>query len=133
MHFSFIPRLACAESDYNTLNLQEHKALQSALRGLRTCVLRLFPATITPAPESAPACRSHSDSPSLLSPCCKMKSGWSSPPLLRAAARAGEAACSARMSCPTFPGLVCFCTTGLLQQIGEVGVVAFQPAFWDAS
>lgn len=61
LHFSFIPRLACAESDYNTLNLQKHKALQSALWGLHTCVLLLFPAIITAIPGSAPACRSHSD------------------------------------------------------------------------
>lgn len=116
LHFSFIPRLACAESNYNTLNLQETQSSpKCSLGSPYMCSLAL-------------SCNNYCH-PRVSS--CVQVPLWhtASPPVtakwiqdgvcLHVASafvpRSKGNALSARMPCPTFPSSVPFCRKGFLQ------------------
>lgn len=116
LHFSFIPRLACAESDYNTLNLQETQSSpKCSLGSPYMCSLAL-------------SCNNYCHP--RVSSCMQVPlQHTASPPIAAKGIQDGLClhvasafvhrskgnALSARMPCPTFPGSVPFCRKAFLQ------------------
>jgi len=116
LHFSFIPRLACAESDYNTLNLQETQSSpKCSLRSPYMWSLALSRNKLLPSqgqlPRAGPTQTCSSSTPIAAKRiqdgvCMRVASAF--------ACRTKGIALLARMACPSFPDSVPFRRKGPL-------------------
>lgn len=135
LHFSFIPRLACAESDYNTLNLQETQSSpKCSLGSAYMCTLSLSCNNYChPRVSSFVQVPLRHAQPLLPSPQNEFRVGSACASPLLLCARARELPCL--QGCPAllFPAQSPFVERGFCSFFGAAGKVAFQPAPLDTS
>lgn len=135
LHFSFIPRLACAESDYNTLNLQETQSSPKCSLGSaymcslslscnNYCHPRLNSCVQVPLRHAQPLL------PSLQN---EFRMGFACTSSLLLCAEARELPCL--QGCPAllFQAQTPFAERGFCSFFGAVGMVASQPTSLDTS
>lgn len=131
-HFSFIPRLVCAESDYNTLNLQETQSSpKCSLESLYTCSVAISVNNYCHLRVSScmqvPLRHTQPHLPSLQNE-FRMEFACSSPLVLCAKAR--ELPCL--QGCPAllFQAQSLFAERAFCSFFGEVGMVVSTQLLW---
>lgn len=129
LRFSFIPRLACAESDYNTLNLQETQSSpKCSLGSPYMCSLALSCNNYCrPRVRSCLQVPLRHAQPHLPSPQNEFRVGFACALLMVLCAEAREMPCT--QGCPVllFQASSPFAERGFCSFFGDVGMVAFQP------